>query len=214
MPGRKVPLKTGMFYHIYNRGVDKMPIFIDIKSYVRAIGTMNYYAHRNIKMKYSDYCKLSDNKKQEILDHHKRMSEYDVDIVCYCFMPNHYHLLLKQRIDGGISRHISRFTNSYTKYFNTRKRRIGPLFQGVFSNKLISTEEQLLYVSRYIHRNPYVAGNVKDIGNMIMYPFSSMQNYIKSDFCIIRPDYLLGKSRNIGDYISYVVTPERWKKRK
>lgn len=69
-------------------------------------------------------------------------------------MPNHFHLLLRQIDDAGISKFMANFTNSYTKYFNMKNDRVGPLFQGLFKAVLIEDDEQLMHVSRYIHLNP------------------------------------------------------------
>lgn len=72
-------------------------------------------------------------------------------------MPNHFHLLLQQIRDGGITEFISKLTNSYTRYFNIRNKRIGPLFQGEFKAVHVETDEQLIHLSRYIHLNPIVS---------------------------------------------------------
>lgn len=92
-------------------------------------------------------------------------------------MPNHFHFLLKQKIDHGISNFISNFTNSYTKYFNTKYDRVGPLFQGLFKAVLVESEEQLIHLSRYIHLNPVTSSLVKpeDLQN---YYWSSYPEYV------------------------------------
>ena len=84
-------------------------------------------------------------------------------------MPNHFHLLLKQTIDNGISHFLSKFTNSYTKYFNTKYNRVGPVFQGVFKSVHIESDEQLMHLSRYIHLNPVVSAVVEK-QNLLSYP--------------------------------------------
>ena len=76
-----------------------------------------------------------------------------MEIICYCLMPNHLHLLLRQLMDGGISKFMSNFANSYTRYFNTKSKRKGPVFEGKFKAKRIETDEQLLHLSRHIHLN-------------------------------------------------------------
>lgn len=89
-------------------------------------------------------------------------------------MPNHFHLLLKQTSDNGISKFMGKTLNSYTRYFNTLNKRVGPLFQGAFKAVRIKTGEQLLHISRYIHLNPYVSNIVKDPS---LYKWSSFNAY-------------------------------------
>lgn len=105
-----------------------------------------------------------------------------VRIFAYCLMPNHFHLLIQQLIDGGITNFLSNLTNSYTRYFNTKYERVGSLFQGPFKAKLVATDEYLLQLSKYIHRNPY---SLSQWQNKI-YPYSSYRLYLspeKNSFC-------------------------------
>ena len=72
-------------------------------------------------------------------------------------MPTHIHLMLKQLEENGISRFMNNVLNSYTRYFNLRHKRKGPLWEGRFKSKLVKSDEQLLHLSRYIHLNPVTA---------------------------------------------------------
>ena len=101
-------------------------------------------------------------------------------------MPNHYHLLVKQLEDKGISEFINKVFNSYTKYFNTKHNRVGPLLQGQFKAIRIGYDEQFIHVSRYIHLNPITSFLVRDLRD---YPWSSYQ-----DFIGLRKDKLCNKS--------------------
>jgi putative transposase len=80
-----------------------------------------------------------------------------VQIIAYCIMPTHLHLILKQLKENGISTFIGNVLNSYSRYFNTKYRRKGPLWEGKFKNVLVKTDEQLLHLTRYIHLNPSTA---------------------------------------------------------
>lgn len=97
-------------------------------------------------------------------------------------MPNHFHLLIKQVEDNGISVFVSKLINSYTKYFNTKYNRVGPLFQGQFKSVLIENDEQLIHLSRYIHLNPLVAHLIMDLKD---YRWSSYSEFLNSTtgFC-------------------------------
>jgi len=174
MPSRKTPFINGYYYHIYNRGVEKRNIFGTGKDYNHFLKTMIYYQLEGPKPRFSKFFKYQLFKP----DLDKRL----VDITCYCLMPNHFHFLVKQLRDNGISELISKLSNSYTKYFNTKNNRVGPLFQGEFKAVLVESDEQLLHVSRYIHLNPLVSNLVK---NLSLYKWSSYDEYISgtSRYC-------------------------------
>ncbi len=167
MPYRIIPFVNGEFYHIYNRGLEKKDIFTNQRDYTQFIKTLFYYQIQNPKPKFSTYRQSKTFK----IDPSKKI----VDIVCFCLMPNHFHLLIKQLQDGGISEFMRRFIHSYTKYRNVKYNRKGPVFQGIFKAVLIETEEQLLHISRYIHLNPLVSSLVKDLN---LFPWSSYKTYI------------------------------------
>ena len=174
MPSRIFPFTSDSFYHIYNRGSEKRRIFENSRDYQRFIKTLKYYQIEGPKPRFSKFPSLTVNK----LDESKKI----VEIVAYCLMPNHFHLLIKPIKDAGITEFLSKLSNSYTKYYNTKNDRVGPLFQGEFKAVLIESNEQLVHVSRYIHLNPLVSGIIKNINQ---YEWSSYQDYVenKNDFC-------------------------------
>lgn len=79
-----------------------------------------------------------------------------VDVVCYCFNPNHFHLLLRERVEGGITEFIKRLCGGYSSYFNHRNQRSGPLYQDRFQAKHINSNDYLLWVSAYVNLNDRV----------------------------------------------------------
>lgn len=166
MPSRTHPLVNGEYYHILNRGVDKMNIFRNLYDFQRFLKTMLYYQIIGPKPRFSLFAPTTNS-----LDKNKKI----VEIICFCLMPNHFHFLLKQLTDGGITEFISKLSNSYTKYFNAKTRRVGPLLQGEFRSVLTESNEQLLHLSRYIHLNPSVSGLAD---NLEKYPWSSYLEYI------------------------------------
>lgn len=171
MPGRTVPLINDEYYHIYNRGNEKKNIFTLPADYKRFKQVFYYYQFIGPKPKFSRftssdiYINLFKPKQENKL----------VEIISYCLMPNHFHFLLRQLKDNGISTFMSQLLNSYTKYFNVKYNRVGSLFQGKFKNSLIENDEQLIHVSRYIHLNPIVSG-LKN--NLVDYPWSSYFEYV------------------------------------
>lgn len=202
---RKFILANDHFYHVFNRGVEKRIIFSNRRDYKRALETAKYYQYQNLPCRFSKFLEFNTDTRnslyQSIISNNKRL----VDIVAYCFMPNHFHFLLKQNTTKGISTFIANFTNSYTKFFNTKYERDGHLFQGVFKAVLIEEDSQLIHLSRYIHINPVVSLLI-DITSLGSYEFSSYHEYISPDqegLCI--KDMILGNFRNTEDYKSFVL---------
>lgn len=196
MPSRKVPFANGEFYHIFNRGVAKMPIFYNSFHYKHFLKTMLYYQIEGPKPRLSLY-----NPTITSLASSKKI----VEIICYCLMPNHFHFLLKQNIDGGITEFISKLSNSYTKYLNIKEERVGPLFQGEFKSVHVETDEQLLHLSRYIHLNPLVGYKTNDLE---LYLWSSYIEYVNSKNNICIKDIILGQFKSPSDYKQYVLDQE------
>lgn len=122
--------------------------------------------------------KLSADEREKVLGYLRKEGEEQIEILGFCLMNNHYHFLLKQKTQNGISRFISNLQNGYAKYFNIKTERTGPLFQPMFQSVRIATDEQLLHVSRYIHLNPST-GYVVEINKLGEYPWSSLSCYLK-----------------------------------
>ncbi|MCL5020018.1 MAG: transposase [Patescibacteria group bacterium] len=194
MPYRATPFVNDCFYHVYNRGVEKRQIFLIERDYQRFLQTLYYYQFIGPKPRYSTRLRF----KNKEFDKNPKI----VEIVCYCLMPNHFHLLLKQLKAGGIQEFLSKTINSYTKYFNTKHRRIGHLFQGQFKAVSVETDEQLLHLSRYIHLNPYVAGITKEWKD---FSYSSIQEFIgNAVFPICETRYILDFFGKLNNYESFV----------
>ncbi len=186
MPSRLTPLVTNQYYHAFNRSINKEPIFIKASSCDRAIQTISYYSFENPPIRLSYFLAQGPHKRNEIMQNVKKNSARLVDIITYCLMPNHYHLLLKQVSEDGISKFISLFQNSYTRYFNTKFLRQGHLFQGQFKVVRIEDNEQLIHVHRYIHLNPHTSFVVKTLAYLEKYAYSSLPEYISgnnNDIC-------------------------------
>lgn len=139
-------------YHVYNRGVEKRIIF-------------------RSEADYAIFLKIIKN----LLDPEERSQpnfSKDVEILAYCLMPNHFHLMLKQLTIDGMTKFIKSLSTRYSMYFNTKYERTGPLFQGSYKAVLIQTNEQLIHLSRYIHLNPQ-----KLRRRFTVYPYSSYKYY-------------------------------------
>lgn len=200
-----MPLVNDEVYHIVNKGIASMPTFLNKREYIRAIETVRFYQNISPSLKYSRFLLLPTDERLNLLDKFRKQKNWLVDVICYCFMPNHFHFLLKQLTDGGISKFMSNFTNSYTRYFNTRHERNGSLFVGKFKSVRIETEEQLTHVSRYIHLNPYTSYVVKTIKNLEEYPYFSFLEYIEENTeGICTKDIVLSHFKDAKSYKDFV----------
>lgn len=186
MPARYCPLVTEHFYHIYNRGVNQQPIFNDRRDYKRFAILLKFYNFTDYPLRFSKFLLLSNDQRKEIWRRLEKSDTY-TDLISYCLMPNHFHLLLKQNKDKGISKFMANLQNSYTKYINLKNDRVGHLLQGQFKTVKIDSEEQLLHVSRYIHLNPYSSAVVADYQSLLDYEWSSLKEYVldqQNEVCV------------------------------
>lgn len=205
MPLRETPLVTGEFYHIFNRGINKQPIFLNNREYQRAQQVLSFYSFASPRRKFSKFLLLPQEDRIKFWEDLKKENNKLVEITCFCLMPNHFHFLLKQQTNNGISRFMSNFQNSYTRYFNTKHEGIGPLLQGQFKAVRIEDENQLLHLSRYIHLNPYSSFTVKEIKDLMSYPWSSFPEYLgETEVGICIKDIILSNFRRIEDYKKFV----------
>ena len=172
---RKNPLVTGLYYHIYNRGVDKRDIFMnkaDLDRFalsVKEFNTVNPIGSiKDLMLKKKD----SDVGRPNLL----------VSIVCYCFNPNHFHFIVKQEADGGISEFFKRLLGGYTKYFNLMHHRNGALFQGRFKSNLIDDDAYFLKIRPYTHLNYLVHNIPKGKEHLVL---SSKKEYDTNNFVLV-----------------------------
>jgi len=160
MPYRKEKFENGNIVHVILRGVDGNAIFKDINDYYRGIFSIYEFNNSNpVSIKY----------RREIIERFKKSirgrtsdesiimpdnRERMVDILCFCFMPNHIHLLLKQIKENGITEFMRKVGTGYGGYINRKYNRQGHVFQSSFNAVKITTNEQLEIVFAYIHANP------------------------------------------------------------
>lgn len=148
------------------------------------------------------------------MDSLHKINDKLVDIICFCLMPNHFHLLLNQLKDNGISKFMANLQNSFTRYFNTKHERIGHLLQGQFKAVLIEDDNQLLHVSRYIHLNPYSSYVVKDLESLEQYLWSSFPEYLgKVAAEICNKEIILSQFKDKKDYKKFVFDQADYQRR-
>ena len=204
MAGREEPFETGGDYPIFNRGVARLPTFVTEHDYQQAMLGLNYYRFIKPPIKLSRFKRLNLQSKAELLDKLSGTGDKLVEIVSFVFMPNHFHFLLKQVADDGIAKYLSLFTNSYTRYFNTKHNRIGPLFQGVFKAVRIESNNQLLHLSRYIHLNPFVS-NIVTKTDLSTYPWSSLPSFLSGTKDCVESKIVVSQYKDFSKYRDFVL---------
>jgi putative transposase len=214
MPIRKTDFSIGEFYHVYNRGNSKQKIFLEKEDYGHFI-----------KLLY--LC----NSKRSITFRDISINTYDFDrertlvnIGSYCLMPNHFHILIKEKSENGISKFMQKISTAYSMYFNKKYKRTGGLFEGKFKSEHLNTDRYLKYIFAYIHLNPvklidskWKEKGLKNIKTTIHYlknyQYSSYLDYLKEDRLRLKildkkafPNYFNSKNaveKEIFDWLTF-----------
>ena len=175
------------YYHAYNRGLNGRRIFSNDD---------DYRAFLNYGKRYLSPAIITDPKGRPYAKLH-----HQVNLLAYCLMPNHFHLLLYQTRPHGMDNLLQRWLTSYVPYFNKRHNRKGPLFQDIYKACDIDNEKYLWHISRYIHLNPL---DIKK--EWRGFPYSSIDYYLgnrQADW--LNPKKLLDMHREYGqDYDQFV----------
>ncbi len=182
-------------YHVFTKSIAGFQIFCEDKDFQRIIELLSYYKD-NPLIRFSDYQKLKNKFKHTLL----KKTPSLIQIIAYCIMPTHIHLVLYEKRENGISDYMRRLLNSYTRYFNEKIKRKGPLWEGRFKKVLVNSDEQLLHLTRYIHLNPVSAGIVEKPEDWL---YSSYREYIeleKRKICELKPFLKISKK----DYKQFV----------
>lgn len=202
---RKLVFANDEIYHVFNRGVEKRPTFADKRELNRALLTLDFYRFAKPPVKLSKFLTIPKDQQEKFLDNIKKEFDRLVEIICFCLMPNHFHFMFRQKLANGISTFTSNFTNSYTKYFNTKHERIGPLFEGIFKAVRIESEDQLIHTSRYIHLNP-VSSFLIEPEDLESYQWSSYPEFLGlSDKNLTIKKFVLNFFPTIDAYKKFVL---------
>jgi putative transposase len=190
---RKVPLVTGEFYHLYNRGVDKRLVFTEETEYKRFLAYL-YMLNNTEDINPSDFFRSHPIDEAFDIERGKQL----IAIGAFCLMPNHFHLYVTPLVEGGVSKFMQKLQTAYTKYFNEKHKRTGSLFGGTFKSEHIENNNQAKYLFSYIHLNPAKLKdpkwNKKGFHNWKMlqtfvaaYPYSSYLEYSQKQPLITDP---------------------------
>lgn len=193
MPGRNIN-KTYLeesYYHIYSRGVNKEAIFRQEE---------DYSVFLNLFKRYLNEEPTKDNKGREYPWYHR-----DIELLAFCLMPNHVHLLVFQHSLTGMTQLLKSIMTTYSMYFNEKYKRVGPVFQSRFRASLINKDNYLQHISRYIHLNPLIYQE---------WQFSSLPYYLgEKDAKWIKPDKILELfNNNHQEYANFLADYQGHKK--
>jgi len=162
MPARNILKQylSDSIYHIYNRGVEKRIIFIDNQDYKVFLSYIEEY--------------LTPLQQGSTLLYRELTGKYygEIILLAFCLMPNHFHLLIKQKDKDSIKRFSKSLFTRYSMYFNKKYKRVGPLFQSIYKATNVIDKEHLLYISKYIHLNP------SEKTNKLIDAYSSYSDYL------------------------------------
>jgi putative transposase len=185
MPSRNVvrEFSRDQYYHVYNRGVEKRHIFLDDQDYAVFLGLLKKYLTGKNPNKHNRHAftPLGDK----------------VQLLTYCLMPNHFHLLFYQIDENGVTQLMRRVSTGYVMYFNDRYKRVGSLFQGKYKASSVNKDDYLHHISRYIHLNP---------PDYKTWPYSSLQYYQGAkNAAWLNKEHIIGLfDNNMQQYLEFI----------
>jgi len=205
MSTRKVSFAIGEYYHIYNRGTEKRIIFYNKMDYEYFLFLMYV-------------CNTTKSIELRRVGQKFERNETIVDIGAYCLMPNHFHILIREKTEGGISKYMHKLLTAYSMYFNKKYKRSGKLYEGTFKSIHIDNDNYLKYLYSYIHLNPAKLinknwredpGDKKDLLNYVLkYPYSSVKekSYFKDKIINISsfPEYFKNAKNNKDELFEWL----------
>ena len=168
------------YYHVFNRGVAKQPIFLDNQDYSVFLSLLKRY--------------LGDQPEKDSNGQYLSCYVGRIELLAFCLMQNHFHLFIYQKDANAMKDFMKSLAVSYSMYFNKRYKRVGPLFQQRYKAVRITNDSHLLHITRYIHLNP---------PSYQGYEWSSYRYYIGQKNAVwLNPDRVL--SLFDGDYANFV----------
>lgn len=185
MVERITPFAIGEFYHLYSRGVEKRIIFLDAQDHQHFLYLMYVCnTHKSIKIR--------------AIGKNFDRGETVVTIGAYCLMPNHFHILVREKTEGGVSDYMRKLLTAYSMYFNKKYKRTGRLFESVFKSENIDGDNYMKYLYSYIHLNPaklkdknWRENSKRDVNGLLdfacKYQYSSLREYLSGEHKILEP---------------------------
>ncbi len=198
MPRRSTPFTPGAYYHVYNHSVEGRNLVEDVYDAGRLVQALSLF--NTVDPIGSIYAQQF--AKQALLrDPEAKPQKPLVDVICYCFNPNHYHILLREVEGGGVTEFMKRLGGGYASYYNCKYERHGPLYQNRFQARPVATNEYLLWVSAYINLNDRVHQLRDPEAKLVR---SSWQEYVQGTADILcRRDVVLAQFTTSDQYKTF-----------
>lgn len=201
---RKISFAIDEYYHIYNRGNSKQVIFKNEEDYNRFLSLL-YVINNEQKLNFTDIKKS----KKDLFS--IEFSDKLVSIGAYVLMPNHFHLLVREKTEGGISKFMQKLSTAYSMYFNKKYNRAGSLFEGKFKSEYVDNDKYLKYLFSYIHLNPVkliqkdwkekgIKSTLRSFEFLEKYKNSSFHDYYHNDD---RKEKIILDKNNFPKYFSF-----------
>ena len=218
---RITPFEQDEYYHVYSRGVERRNIFRDdldrsrflLLMYLCNTSENIQFSKLSLEIRREKERNKSKPSKDDFLKLYERpKKDQIVSVIAYCLMPNHFHIVLKENTEGGISVFMQKLLTAYSMHFNKKYKRSGSLFVNPFKAKHIDTDNYFSYLVGYIHLNPVkiIDPTWKDKGLadlkkakefLLKYTHSSLNDYL-SNFSKNRPEYLILDKKSIPNYLT------------
>ena len=204
---RNIKIAPGEHYHLFNRAVNKQVIFHDVRDYARFLFLILYFQSEikfpQIGRIVKEFVK---SRAFDTGDEQEISKNRTVELVAFCIMPNHFHLIVKELEEGGIADYMQRVLTAYSKYYNVKYEKSGHVFQGPYRVVHIENDRQMLYLSAYVHRNPRELKGW--LGREGSYPWSSYTDFVERNRWskLLMPDIILGSFKGPEKYKKYLKT--------
>jgi len=200
----RIKPSIGGIYHIYNRGVESRKIFMDDEDRLRFIHDLFEFNNENPTINLAYFIGQKQSKEVGLPKIERKPRKLLVEILVFCLMPNHFHLMVRQRKENGVTEFMRKLGTGYTNFFNKKYSRVGPLLQGKYKIVHVNQESHFIHLPYYIHLNPldinFLEWREKEIKNfdkaiefLENYRWSSFQDYtgIKNFPSVTQRDFLL-----------------------
>jgi putative transposase len=191
---RKAPFMVGEHYHLYTRGVEKRSVFLNDADYLR-FTLLLLVANAKEKIHLANLNSMPQGESLRRFTEKLENREKLVDILAYCLMPNHIHLVVTEREENGISKFMLKLMTGYSMYFNIKYDRSGPLFTRPFRSSHIDSDPYFRWLFAYVQLNPldifqpdWKENGIKDISAASSFIKRYSQSSYYDNFLGTRPE--------------------------